>query len=91
MCASARAYLTYSTSLPHIIPVDIYTGTRKYDDDWSPLRSILQPSIIYLGFLFSLALYPHSINKFVLIVSYLYVAMVLSQHWRPEIESGGVP
>ncbi len=69
MCASARAYLTYSTSLPHIIPVDIYTGTRIYDDDWSPLRSILQPSIIYLGFLFSLALYPHSVNKFVLIVS----------------------
>jgi hypothetical protein len=29
--------------------------------------------------LFSLALYPHNVNKFVLIVSYLYVAIVLSQ------------
>ena len=36
--------------------------------------------IYYLpGILFSLALYPHNVNKFVLIVSYLYVAIVLSQ------------
>jgi hypothetical protein len=33
--------------------------------------------------LFSLALYPHNVNKFVLIVPYLYVAIVLSQQKRP--------
>jgi hypothetical protein len=39
-------------------------------------------AIYYLpGILFSLALYPHNVNKFVLIVSYLYVAIVISQQY----------
>ena len=83
MCASARACRTCTSSLPHIIPVDIYTGTGIYDSDWSPLRIIYSHVFICLGPV-SLALYPHNVNKFVLIVSYLYVAIVLSQ----QIELG---
>ena len=82
MRASARACRVHSTRLPHIIPVDVYTGARTYDDDWSPLRVILQPPITYLGFFFSLALCPHNVNKFVLIASCLHVCgytVVLSQ------------
>jgi hypothetical protein len=40
MCASARALVLYSTtSLPHIIRVDMYTGTGilYVCSDWSPL------------------------------------------------------
>jgi hypothetical protein len=70
MCASARVCLTYTSSIPHITPVDIYTGHHY--------RIIYSQVFICLG-LISLALYPHNVNKFVLIVSYLYVAIVLSQ------------
>jgi hypothetical protein len=42
-------------------------------------RVIYSQVFICLG-LISLALYPHDVNKFVLIASYLCVAIVLSQH-----------
>jgi hypothetical protein len=42
-------------------------------------RIIYSHVFICLG-LISLALYPHNVNKFALIVSNFYVAKVLSQH-----------
>jgi hypothetical protein len=52
-------------------------------------------TIYYLpGIPVSLALYPHNVNKFVLIVSNFYVAKVLSQHSveakRRETEGAGI-
>ena len=82
MCASARAYLTYSTSLPHIIPVDVYTGTRIYDDDWSSLRIILQPgqpSIIYLGFCFPSTFTPITLtSSYLLYLTYMWLKFYLN-------------
>ena len=53
--------------------IDIYTGTRLYDDDWSPSRISLQPFIIYLGFLF-----PSPFTPITLTSSYL---LYLTSTW----------